>query len=66
MTPKEKAVELYEKYYYITPSAIDSDFTDSFVLKSALILVNEMLDTINQLTLEYDYWLDVKREIINL
>ena len=66
MTPKEKAVELYEKYYYITPSTIDSDFTDSFVLKSALILVNEMLNTLNQLTLEYDYWIDVKREIINL
>jgi hypothetical protein len=33
--------------------------------KCALIVVDEILDVLNQLTLEYEYWEEVKQEITN-
>lgn len=72
MTAKEKAVELYEKYFYIIPSNVDSDFSDGFALKSALITVNEIIRSnpmIENYPISYssiNYWQEVKEEIKKL
>lgn len=72
MTPKEKAIELYKKYYYIIPSSLDSDFSDSLALKSALITINEIIKSnpiIENYPISYsniNYWEEVKQEIKKL
>ena len=72
MTPKEMAIELYNKYFYIIPSSIDNDFSDSFALKSALICINEIIKS-NPMQLDYpiyysniNFYKEVKKELINL
>jgi hypothetical protein len=64
MTPKEKAIELSDKFYFIS-----SFFSDSEDAKQcALIAVDEILDAIVIIN-EYDfeplnkYWQEVKIEI---
>jgi len=70
MTPKEKAKELFDKYSNpfdrngcIPPSEALFNAT---VKQCALITVDEILIVLNQLTLEYEYWEDVKQEILAL
>jgi len=71
MTPKEKAKELVDKFY---PLADGMNGRGRFYYeicfknqkKSALIVVDEILEVLNQLTLEYEYWQEVKTEIEKL
>lgn len=63
MTPREKAEELFDKYAFVEIANYTSEFE---VKQCALIAVNEMLDILNQLTLEYEYWQEVKQEIQKL
>jgi hypothetical protein len=67
MTPKEKAIELSDKFYFIS-----SFFSDSEDAKQcALIAVDEVLDAIVIIN-EYDfeplneYWQEVKQEVEKL
>jgi len=61
-SPKEKAVELYEKYFYIIPSTIDDYFSDSLAKKCALITVDEVLEN-SHTNVFTKYWEEVKQEI---
>ena len=58
MTPKEKAKELVEKYIPFCEYGLTE-------IHCALIAVDEILEVLNQLTLEYEYWEEVKQEITN-
>ena len=77
-TPKEKAKELVDKFYQITPNDtwIDEplgEFTKTYTAwgqakQCALIAVDEILN-INSVDKDFSlsfYWLDVKDEIQNL
>lgn len=67
MTPKEKALELVDKFIYYV---LDKDFFgDNVDLKNAkkcaLIAVDEVLKTIgDKIFSEYKYWQEVKQEIL--
>ena len=63
MTPKEKAIELYNKMY-------DFSIFDESAKQCALIAVDEILDLKHIVTLrrnmhemELEYWIEVKQEI---
>jgi hypothetical protein len=65
---KEKADELYNKYYQLTA---DSSYPDSMAKQCSLIAINEMLDFrnalfINEGSLIHKHLLDVKTEIEKL
>jgi hypothetical protein len=70
MTPKEKAEELVNKYYYHSKCNLLSPFEAK---NCALIAVDEILDLKHIVTLrrnmhemELEYWNEVKQEIENL
>jgi hypothetical protein len=73
MTPKEKAKELYYKYFSMIKieSPIDRVSSIPYVKKCALIAVDEILNTLDK-NLDssqfsvMNYWNDVKEEIENL
>jgi hypothetical protein len=73
MTPKEKAKELFykmRKQTYQYQEYAGAKYTTCEIgyeagKKCALIVVDEILDVLNQLTLEYEYWEEVKQEITN-
>ena len=43
MTPKEKAIQLYEKFYYKIPTLLDEKILDCLAQECALITVDEMI-----------------------
>jgi hypothetical protein len=45
MDPKEKAIELYERFYYAIPSQLADKTQDFTAKKCATICVNEILQT---------------------
>ena len=65
MTPKEKAIELYNKMY-------DYSLFEEEAKRCALIAVDEILSELTEIPygLEYlnrlNYWLEVKQEIVLL
>tara|TARA_R110000868_G_scaffold68882_1_gene203508 strand:+ start:146 stop:373 length:228 start_codon:yes stop_codon:yes gene_type:complete len=75
MTPKEKAKELYDKFYMAIPND-EMGLNDEASRQCALIAVDEILNTIvhkdQDERLAYEllgnkfYWEDVKQEIENL
>jgi hypothetical protein len=75
MTPKEKAVLLYEKFFYVIPSiSHEGQLEDEIAKQSALIAVNEIL--INEPSQAHfikgywmtpkTYWQEVKEELEKL
>ena len=46
MTPKEQAIELYEKFYYATDSILAAKKQDLTAKRNALICVDEMIKII--------------------
>lgn len=66
MTPKDKAQELVEKFYF---NVLDRDGTGAMnrfeVKQCALIAVDEILEVVEDNCLEFDdnYWQEVKQEI---
>jgi len=72
MTPKEKAVELYEKYFYLLPNhSTNGDIEHLIAKKCAIIAVDEILDVVNdvspyEIELSFSYWIKVKSEIEKL
>jgi len=65
MTPKEKAKELVDKY---KEHIIETDdyFINSGAKKCALITVEEIRDSLPQISDIQYYWIDVKLEIKKL
>jgi hypothetical protein len=66
MTPKEKAKELVERYINLYPHQREDYLNNEDAELCALIAVDEILLVLNQLTLEYEYWQQVKQEIFKL
>lgn len=69
MTPKEKAVELYEKFYYQLPSSLSDKIQDCVAQECALIAVDEILYVIDRdmnYQNVYSFYLNVKQEIERL
>jgi hypothetical protein len=70
MTPKEKATDIFLKYYEMLPNSIYSDdATKSEAIQCALIVVEEILN--NDGFTKFDiylteYWEEVKKELLNL
>ena len=63
MTPKEKAIELVEKFKWYCEGAIE------YQQAIASIAVDEILNSIQDLEIadiKWDYWQEVKQEIENL
>jgi hypothetical protein len=74
MTPKEKAIELYFKYFSMIKieSLIDRVSSIPYVKQCALIAVDEILKAVNDPDDTFlskdgvDYWQEVKKEIEKL
>lgn len=79
MTPKEKAIELYYKFYNQLSFDLTDEFNDKCAKQCALIAVDEILEAIPNEYLDYwqgesqmilnedvDYWKEVKQEIEKL
>ena len=73
MTPKEKAEELYAKYYNRIEHSLSeeaSKFEKDIVKQCALIAVDEVIEALHehhwQNRLIIDYWQEVKQEIEQL
>lgn len=68
MTPKEKAIELYEKMFYIIHVNENQNYGDS-ADKAALVVVDEIISACEYNNVESynsDWWEGVKNEIKNL
>jgi hypothetical protein len=72
ITPKEKAEELFDKYYQIFVDDIDEHFIDTskrISKQCALIAVDEVIESLHehhwQNRLIINYWEEVKHEIEN-
>tara|TARA_R110000772_G_scaffold89748_3_gene185779 strand:+ start:167 stop:361 length:195 start_codon:yes stop_codon:yes gene_type:complete len=64
MNPKEKAKELFDRF-------LERRYTDEDAKECALICVDEILETLNNITPTTEetfesYWREVKQEIENL
>ena len=69
MTPKEKAEELVDKFYYIPNSQGIFMMQDYQAKECALIAVDEILFVVskyNDTQAEVSYWQEVKQEIENI
>ena len=70
MTPKEKAIELYDKIHFALPSYHDEGQQEHKSAKEcAIIAVNQILSAIQDLKCEnmnWDYWIQVTQEIEKL
>jgi hypothetical protein len=70
MTPKAKAVELFNDYYsYLKANLMYDEEAMQDAKQCALIAVDEILEIINETMIlvdiesDYDYWQEVKQEI---
>ncbi len=64
MTPKEKAKELFDKYNYFLPDAIE--INKEHLKYCSLIAVDEILNATNSIYVFNslnEYWKEVKKEI---
>jgi hypothetical protein len=67
MTPKEKARELFDKYYDLFPGKYKIDFGYRESKKCALVAVDEILNSGKDVDEFADaYWQEVKNEIKKL
>ena len=72
MTPKEKAIELWGKYFQLNYDW-DGGTKDQWAKEGALIAVDEILGLSkivslrrDEVYMELEYWLEVKEEITKL
>jgi hypothetical protein len=67
MTPKEKAEDIFNKYWLVDSDEDSAPYTDkSMAKKCALIAVDEIINTGALGSLLEEYYQKVKQEIINL
>jgi hypothetical protein len=65
MTPKEKALELWWKFYNRIEHTLSEEYSphENFISRQlALIAIDEILN-LNDIDLEYSFYLEVKQEI---
>jgi hypothetical protein len=62
-TAKEKAEELVDKYWKINTENDYWTVSLSLGKRMAIIAVNEVLEMVDEESLYFDYWLEVKEEI---
>lgn len=63
MTPKEKAIELWEKYFQLNYDW-DGATKDQWAKEGALIALDEILSSCG--TADIRYWQEVKKELESL
>ena len=74
MTPKQEAKELIAQQFDVIAKAsnykgLKSEGEKKFYLiekiakECSVITLNKILNILNPLTLEYDYWIEVKKEL---
>lgn len=61
MIPKEKAIELIDKYYHLFSVELENTIDYRESKQCALIAVNELITETGS-----KYWYDVKKELENL
>jgi len=69
MTTKEKAIELYELFYYITPQTVSTAKQDKLAKDCAVKCVDEIISACEYNNVESynsDWWKKVKYEIKEL
>jgi hypothetical protein len=74
MTPKEKAIELVDKYNNSIMSFLSDNMKYQNAIKCALIAVDEIIktdmlideDTFVMKPSYLEYWMEVKQELLNL
>jgi hypothetical protein len=75
MTPKEKAIQLYEDMFYKVPATKKIQEHDKAAIDCALVAVTELVNSYAQYTGMYDqefftserqYWENVKKELKNI
>jgi len=65
MTPKEKAIELWEKYFRLNYDW-DGGTKDEWAKEGALLAVDEIINTLLYGYNLIEYWKEVKQEIEKL
>lgn len=73
MTPKEKAIEIYEKYYYSISDIPEYNLNER-AIDCSLICVDVMINEVTDVYCEgesdipdmINYWKEVRQELINL
>jgi len=77
MTPKEKAIELVDRYYSLFSLELENTIDITEAQKCALIALDEILNNSvnyiaydgvvdNELWVDDEYWQEVKQEIENI
>jgi hypothetical protein len=66
MTPKEKAQELFDKYWTLIAYKIEGSVGRLLIKQCALIAVDEILSVVWYVPVDIEYWQEVKKEIENL
>ena len=60
-TPQEKAKELFRKVYLL-----DHKIWQDTAKQIALIMIDEILGMVDEDSLYFDYWVEVKEEILKM
>lgn len=60
-TPQEKAKELFRKVYFL-----DSNIWQDTAKQIVLIMIDEILEMVDEESLYFEYWNEVKEEINKL
>lgn len=70
ITAKQKANELFDKFYFILPEKLNFRFRHELAKQSALMTVKEILELVGSddsiLITELQYWQQVRKEIESL
>ena len=71
MSPKEKSIELVNKFYKYTNDGKDGIYYDSKIWtenskQCALISINEVLDILDYPSEQYSFYINIKQEIEKL
>ena len=60
-TPQEKAKELFRKVYFL-----DSKIWQDTAKQIAILMIDEILEMVDEESLYFEYWQEVKEEINKL
>lgn len=60
-TPQEKAKELFRKVYFL-----DSKIWQDTAKQIAILMIDEILEMVDEESLYFEYWNEVKEEILKM
>jgi hypothetical protein len=66
MTPKEKALSIYNKYWFRLPSKMEDKIKRATSKMFAITTVEEVLGSMDMCDSSRDYWYDVEYQINQL